>query len=86
MWSYVQIKPILFALFFFGAMGVFTRSVWRLALSYPAQMTFFSLDRIFVRDLSVDALERHCGAPWSRLSDQVAMAATLSREMGSDSI
>src|SRR5262245_54159448 len=30
MWTYTQIKPLLFALFFFGAMGVFTRSVWRL--------------------------------------------------------
>lgn len=31
MWTYTQIKPILFALFFFGAMGLFSRSVWRLA-------------------------------------------------------
>src|SRR5262245_41896137 len=31
MWTYREIKPLLFALFFLGAMGVFSRSVWRLA-------------------------------------------------------
>jgi endonuclease/exonuclease/phosphatase family metal-dependent hydrolase len=40
-------------------------------------MPFFTLDRIYVRDLEVDGVERHVGAPWSRLSDHVALAARL---------
>jgi endonuclease/exonuclease/phosphatase family metal-dependent hydrolase len=32
-----------------------------------------------VRDLKVDGVQRHVGAGWSRLSDHVALAATLSR-------
>ena len=47
----------------------------RLARSFPAQMPFFTLDRIYVRDLNVEGVERHVGAPWSRLSDHVALAA-----------
>ena len=49
------------------------------ARSYPAQMPFFTLDRIYVRDLNVEGVQRHVGAPWSRLSDHVALAARLTR-------
>jgi endonuclease/exonuclease/phosphatase family metal-dependent hydrolase len=62
-----------------GLYEVFERAEGRLARSYPAQLPFFTLDRIYVRDLNVDAVQRHTGAPWSRLSDHVALAATLSR-------
>src|SRR5688572_4630235 len=31
MWTYVDIKPFLFAAFFLASMGLFSRSVWRLA-------------------------------------------------------
>jgi len=31
-----------------------------------------------VRDLSIEGAERLTGAPWSRLSDHVALAARLS--------
>lgn len=62
-----------------GLYEVFERTEGRLARSYPAQLPFFTLDRIYVRDLNVDAVQRHTGAPWSRLSDHVALAATLSR-------
>ena len=62
-----------------GLYEVFERAEGRLARSYPAQMPIFTLDRIYVRDLNVDAVQRHVGAQWSRLSDHVALAATLSR-------
>jgi endonuclease/exonuclease/phosphatase family metal-dependent hydrolase len=62
-----------------GLYEVFEKAEGRLARSYPAQMPIFTLDRIYVRDLNVDAVQRHTGAPWSRLSDHVALAATLSR-------
>ena len=62
-----------------GLYEVFERTEGRLARSYPAQLPFFTLDRIYVRDLNVDGVQRHTGAPWSRLSDHVALAATLSR-------
>jgi len=61
-----------------GLYEVFEQVEGRPARSYPAQMPLFTLDRIYVRDLTVDGVERHVGAPWSRLSDHVALAARLS--------
>jgi endonuclease/exonuclease/phosphatase family metal-dependent hydrolase len=61
-----------------GLYEVFEQLEGRPARSYPAQMPLFTLDRIYVRDLGVDSVERHVGAPWSRLSDHVALAARLS--------
>jgi endonuclease/exonuclease/phosphatase family metal-dependent hydrolase len=62
-----------------GLYEVFEKTEGRLAKSYPAQMPMFTLDRIYVRDLKIDGVQRHTGAPWSRLSDHVALAARLSR-------
>jgi len=62
-----------------GLYEVFERSEGRLARSFPAQMPIFPLDRIYVRDLNVEGVERHSGAQWSRLSDHVALAARLTR-------
>jgi dATP pyrophosphohydrolase len=62
-----------------GLYEVFEKTEGRLAKSYPAQMPMFTLDRIYVRDLNIDSVQRHTGAPWSRLSDHVALAARLSR-------
>jgi endonuclease/exonuclease/phosphatase family metal-dependent hydrolase len=62
-----------------GLVEVFEKKEGRPAKSYPAQMPVFTLDRIYVRDLNVDSVQRHAGAPWSRLSDHVALAAKLSR-------
>ena len=62
-----------------GLYEVFERAEGKPARSYPAQMPVFTLDRIYVRDLNVDSVQRHVGASWSRLSDHVALAATLSR-------
>ena len=62
-----------------GLYEVFERHEGRLARSYPAQMPIFTLDRIYVRGLEVEGVQRQTGAPWSRLSDHVALAATLRR-------
>ncbi len=64
---------------FLGLFEVFEQSQGRLARSYPARLPLLTLDRIYVRDLSVEGAERLTGAPWSRLSDHVALAARLSR-------
>jgi len=61
-----------------GLYEVFERAEGRLAKSYPAQMPMFSLDRIYVRGLTVHGVERHVGPAWSKLSDHVALAARLS--------
>jgi endonuclease/exonuclease/phosphatase family metal-dependent hydrolase len=60
-----------------GLYEVFEKTEGRLARTYPANMPFFSLDRIYVRSLDVDGVQRQVGAPWSRLSDHVALAAKL---------
>lgn len=62
-----------------GLHEVFEHLEGRPARSYPAQLPLFTLDRIYVRDLQIDSVERHVGSPWSRLSDHVALAARLSR-------
>ena len=63
-----------------GLYEVFEKHEGRLAKSYPAQMPLFTLDRIYVRDLHVEGVQRQTGAPWSRLSDHVALAANLRRD------
>jgi endonuclease/exonuclease/phosphatase family metal-dependent hydrolase len=60
-----------------GLYEVFEKSEGKLAKSYPAQMPMLSLDRIYVRDLDIESVQRHVGAGWSRLSDHVALAARL---------
>jgi endonuclease/exonuclease/phosphatase family metal-dependent hydrolase len=42
-------------------------------------MPIFTLDRIYVRDLGVESVQRHVGSQWSRLSDHVLLAARLTR-------
>ncbi len=60
-----------------GLHEVFEQLEGRPARSYPAQMPFLRLDRIYVRDLNVAGVQRLVGSPWSRLSDHVALAARL---------
>ncbi|MGB8338982.1 MAG: endonuclease/exonuclease/phosphatase family protein [Burkholderiales bacterium] len=50
------------------------------ALSYPAGMPIFSLDRIYVRGFVVKSANSLKGRNWSRLSDHVALATTLVRK------
>lgn len=60
-----------------GLYEVFEKAEGKLAKSYPAQLPMLSLDRIYVRDLNIEAVERHVGGGWGRLSDHVALAARL---------
>lgn len=62
-----------------GTEEVFQRAHGRHALSFPARLPVLALDRIYVRGLRVDGIERLSGEPWSRLSDHAALAARLSR-------
>ena len=49
----------------------------RPARSFPALIPLLHLDRIYVRDLQVEAAEVHSGRNWRRLSDHAALTATL---------
>lgn len=62
-----------------GMAEVFHRELGRHARSFPARLPLLSLDRIYVRGLEVGGARRLAEAPWSRLSDHVALAATLRR-------
>jgi endonuclease/exonuclease/phosphatase family metal-dependent hydrolase len=62
-----------------GLYDVFEKHEGRLARTYPAQMPFFTLDRIYVRDMNIESVQRQTGAAWSRLSDHVALSACLTR-------
>ncbi|HTS85454.1 MAG TPA: endonuclease/exonuclease/phosphatase family protein [Usitatibacter sp.] len=60
-----------------GLREVFEVTEGKPARSFPARMPMLALDRIYVRGLAVASVERHVGAPWSRLSDHVALTARL---------
>lgn len=60
-----------------GLKEVFEIQHGRHARSYPSMMPVFSLDRIYVRGLSVKACHVHAGPVWHRLSDHAALTATL---------
>lgn len=62
-----------------GLAEAFERALGRHARSFPARLPLFALDRIYVRDLRVDAARRLADGPWSKLSDHAALAATLRR-------
>jgi hypothetical protein len=63
-----------------GAEEVFRQVQGRHALSFPARLPMLALDRIYVRGLRVDGIERLSGEPWSRLSDHAALAARYDGE------
>ncbi len=62
-----------------GMVEAFHRALGRHARSFPARLPMLSLDRIYVRGLEVGAARRLSEASWSRLSDHVALSATLRR-------
>lgn len=62
-----------------GMGEVFQLARGRHALSFPARLPLLALDRIYVRGLRVQAIERLSGEPWSRLSDHAALSARLAR-------
>jgi len=49
------------------------------ARSFPARMPMLHLDRIYVRGFGVEEVKKLVGGPWARLSDHVALTATLRR-------
>lgn len=49
------------------------------ARSFPAGMPMLHLDRIYVRGFGVEDVKKLVGGPWARLSDHVALTATLRR-------
>jgi endonuclease/exonuclease/phosphatase family metal-dependent hydrolase len=52
----------------------------RPALSFPAALPMFRLDRIYVRGFGVRQARVHNGHLWSRLSDHAALTATLVKQ------
>jgi len=51
----------------------------RAARTFPSVLPMLRLDRIYVRGFSVVASHVHRGAPWSLLSDHLAVSAELER-------
>jgi endonuclease/exonuclease/phosphatase family metal-dependent hydrolase len=51
----------------------------RAARTYPSLLPLLRLDRIYVRGFSVLGAQVHRGAPWSLLSDHLAVSAELAR-------
>jgi endonuclease/exonuclease/phosphatase family metal-dependent hydrolase len=47
--------------------------------TYPSLLPMFRLDRIYVRGFDVVKSQVHRGAPWSLLSDHLALSAELAR-------
>ncbi len=62
-----------------GLREVFESAHGRLALSFPAALPMFALDRIYVRGFHVAGARVMHGAPWRRLSDHAALTAQLQR-------
>jgi endonuclease/exonuclease/phosphatase family metal-dependent hydrolase len=62
-----------------GLFEVFERSEGRHARSFPARMPMLHLDRIYVRGFGIENVQRLTGSPWAKLSDHVALAATLNK-------
>ena len=48
--------------------------------TFPSMLPILRLDRIYVRGFQVQRSEVHRGAPWSMLSDHLALSAELKRD------
>ncbi|MDA0224689.1 MAG: endonuclease/exonuclease/phosphatase family protein [Proteobacteria bacterium] len=51
----------------------------RAARTFPSLLPFLRLDRIYVHGFEVEVAQVHRGAPWSMLSDHLAVSADLRR-------
>jgi len=60
-----------------GLREAFEMHTGQVARSFPARLPLFKLDRIYVRGWSVTYSEVHAYAPWNRISDHVALSATM---------
>lgn len=58
---------------------VFATHQGQSALSFPASLPLFRLDRIYVRGFSVLHSKVHIGGAWQRLSDHAALSTRLKR-------
>jgi len=62
-----------------GMTEVATARGGRAARTFPSLLPMLSLDRIYIRGFEVVAAQVHRGAPWSLLSDHLALGADLKR-------
>jgi len=62
-----------------GLTEVSTAHHGRAVRTYPSVLPLLSLDRIYVRGFRVLGMQVHRGAPWSLLSDHLAVSAELAR-------
>jgi endonuclease/exonuclease/phosphatase family metal-dependent hydrolase len=65
-----------------GSLGMTEVSVaaaGRHARTYPSRLPLLGLDRIYVRGFKVLSARVHRGAPWSLLSDHLAVSAEIAR-------
>ncbi len=62
-----------------GMTEVSVASGGRHARTYPSRLPILQLDRIYVRGFRVAGARVHRGAPWSLLSDHLAVSADLRR-------
>jgi len=60
-----------------GLFEAFERHEGSHARSFPARLPMLHLDRIYVRGMDVEGVQKLVGSPWAKLSDHVALAATL---------
>jgi endonuclease/exonuclease/phosphatase family metal-dependent hydrolase len=60
-----------------GLTEVFEATQGRPALSFPAVLPMFALDRIYVRGFQVASARVHHGRAWRMLSDHAALTAQL---------
>lgn len=56
--------------------------IGRAARTFPSFLPVLRLDRIYVRGFHVESAQVHAGAPWSLLSDHLAISAELVRSGG----
>ena len=62
-----------------GLSEVSTSHSGRAARTFPSVLPLLSLDRIYFRGFRLRAAQVHRGAPWSLLSDHLAVSAELTR-------
>jgi len=60
-----------------GLKEIYTEVHGAAARTYPAAFPILKLDRIYVKDLEIDSVERMNQRPWSDLSDHLPLAAVL---------
>lgn len=61
-----------------GLNEVFVQAHGAYPATFPAKLPLLSLDRIYVRNLTVQTAMVHAGIPWSNLSDHLPISAVVS--------